>query len=276
MASIEDAREAERLVKDRLGLELTNLDVLDIGPGQFLSHMTYFSVRNRVVGIDLDVIFRGFRPLGYLRMIKTNGVRRTMKTIGRKVLGVDRKVASGLRRELQIGRLPKLDVLRMDACAMSFPSESFDFVYSRAVFHHLPAPAAALDGIVRVLRPGGACYITLHPYTSPTGCLDPRVFTERRDEVRGWPHLRQSRKETVDPSNACLNRLRLPEWRKLFTSKMPGVQFVTTESTEATPSEATALQNQGELLDYSIEELCTGQFAALWRKRAGSSSDGID
>jgi SAM-dependent methyltransferase len=272
MASIADARLAEHLVQDHLGLELSDMDVLDIGPGQFLSHMTYFSLNNRVVGIDLDIIIQGFKPLSYLKMIRTNGARRTVKTIGRKLLGVDQKVASELRRQLGIERAPRLDVLRMDACAMSFPSESFDFVYSRAVFHHLPKPATALEGVARVLRPGGACYIALHPYTSPTGCLDPRIYTERQNEVRGWPHLRQSLHTTVDPSNACLNKLRLPEWRNLFSAKMPGSQFILTESREASIDEAKALQSRGELLDYSLEELCTGQFAAVWKKPGASNS----
>lgn len=266
IASIEDARLAERLVRDRLGLELNGLDILDVGPGQFLSHMTYFSLRNRVVGIDLDVILQGFKPLEYLKMIRTNGVRRAAKTIGRKLLGVDRKVASDLRYHLKIERSPKMDVLQMDACSMSFPLESFDFVYSRAVFHHLPNPGDALEAIVRVLRPGGACYITLHPYTSPTGCLDPRIFTERQDEVRGWPHLRRSLQKTVDPSNAFLNKVRLSDWRALFSAKMPAAQFILTESREASIDEAKSLKSRGELLDYSLEELCTGQFTALWRK----------
>jgi SAM-dependent methyltransferase len=272
LASIEDARFAEGVVKDDFGIELVDRDVLDVGPGQFLTHMTYFSTRNRVVGIDLDVIIQGFSPLGYIRMLRTNGLTRAAKTIGRKVLGVDRKVASDLRHLLHIERRPSLTVLQMDACAMSFPLESFDFVYSRAVFHHLPRPDAAIDAVVRILRPGGACFITLHPYTSPTGCLDPRIYTEKRNEVQGWPHLRRSLQGQVDPSNACLNRLRLPEWRALFTAKMPGVRFILTESKDATIGDAEALHSQGELLNYSLEELCTGQFAAVWKKPGGSNT----
>src|SRR6266849_7143005 len=122
-------------------------------------------------------------------MLGTNGVRRTPKTVGRKLLGIDRRFEFELRRHMGVQRLPKPDVIQMDACCMSFPAESFDFVYARSVFHHLPNPGAALDGIVRVLKPGGAVHILLHLYTSQTGCLDPRVYTDRSREVQGWPHL---------------------------------------------------------------------------------------
>ncbi len=269
LASIGDARQAERIVTDRLGLNLRDLDVLDIGPGQFLSHMIYFSVRNRVVGVDLDVIAQGFRPLDYAKMVQINGLRRAAKTITRKCFGVDRRFAWELRRQLGLGSTPRLNVLQMDAGAMSFPAASFDFVYSRAVFHHLPDPRLAIDGVVRVLRPGGASYIALHPYTSETGCLDPRIYSNQRDEIRGWPHLRPSLRSTVDSSNTYVNKLRLSEWRALFAARMPGVQFVLTQSEESSIERAKILQRQGDLLDYSLEELCCGQFAALWRKAEG-------
>lgn len=42
-----------------------------------------------------------------------------------------------------------------DAHAMQFPSNSFDFVYSRMLFQYLPDKQHALAEIVRVCRPGG-------------------------------------------------------------------------------------------------------------------------
>jgi len=167
---------------------------------------------------------------------------------------------------LGVDSLPRLNLLQMDVCEMRFPVNSFDFVYSNSVLHHLPEPSLALDSIVRVMRPGAVSYIALHPYTSDTGCLDPRIFTERKHEVRGWPHLRPSLQNTVGNSNTYVNKLRLEQWRTLFAAKMPGVQFVLTPSENADYDGARALQSQGELLDYSIEELCTGQLAALWMK----------
>jgi SAM-dependent methyltransferase len=263
---IEDVRGVEERVLKQFDLELRDLDILEIGPGQLLGQMIYFAVRNRVVGIDLDLIVNGFSPLAYLRMLRVNGPERTAKTIGRKLLGVDRKFRSALTRELSLRRLPRLDVRQMDVCNMSFPSQSFDFVYSRSVFHHLPDPGAALDAIVGALKAGGVVYILIHLYTSQTGCLDPRIYTERRDEVLGWVHLRPQLRKSFNNQNVYLNKLRLHEWRAMFDEKMPGAQYTLGSRDSETLDAARSLQGQGELTDYSLEELTTGDLAVLWEK----------
>jgi SAM-dependent methyltransferase len=265
-ASIADVRRVESLVADRLGLDLHNKDILEIGPGQFLSQMKCFSVHNQVVGIDLEVIPQHLDARSYLKMIRMNGLRRTTKTLGRKLLGIDRRYASELTRQLNLKNGQELKVLQMDACSLQFSDSSFDFVYSRSVFHHLSDPAAAIDGIVRVLKPGGAVYILLHLYTSETGCLDPRIYTDRRSEVLGWPHLRSQQNERLDNQGTYVNKLRLGDWHALFHSKMPGADLLMNRSDDATIGAAQSLQAQGELLDYSIEELTTVDLAVIWRK----------
>jgi hypothetical protein len=130
----------------------------------------------------------------------------------------------------------------------------------------LPDPGAALDGIVRVLRPGGAAYVLLHLYTSETGCLDPRIYTNRRNEVQGWPHLRPESGITLDNQNTYVNKLRLHEWRALFDTKMPQAKHFTTGASSATCELARVLQSRGELRDYSLRELTTNDFAVVWQK----------
>ncbi len=264
--SIEDVRLREAIVNRHLGFELRGLDILEIGPGQLQAHMKYLSVKNRVVGIDLDVITQSLSPLDYLRMLRTNGLRRAAKTLGRKLLGVDRKFASELRRQIGVARLQVPKVIQMDAAQMSFADESFDFVYARSVFHHLPDPGAVLDGIVRVLRPGGAAYILLHLYASQTGCLDPRVYTNRRREVQGWPHLRPELRATLDGRGTYVNKLRLHEWQALFNSKMPEAKHLITKAGDEALELARTLHNQGILVDYSLNELTTHDLAVLWQK----------
>jgi SAM-dependent methyltransferase len=265
---IEDAKRVEVSVRQLCGIELQDLDILEVGPGQFLMQMTYFSVHNRIVGIDRDVVVRGFKPLAYASMFVSNGYHRTIKTLGRKLLGIDRKYASQLASQLNLHRLPKLNVHAMDVCKMSLASKSFDFVYCRSVLHCLRDPIAALDEIVRVLRPGGVAYISIQPYTSQDGCLDPRVFTDRWKEVACWPHLRPHLRDTIDPPNVFLNRLRLDQWRELFTSRMESTKFIVTPGRQSALEEATKLQSQGELLEYSIEELTAGELVAVWKKQA--------
>jgi SAM-dependent methyltransferase len=265
--SIEDARRVQARLEDRFGIQLRGLKMLEIGPGQFLGQLTYFATRNEVVGIDRDIIVQGFKPLSYVHMLSSNGPSRTLKTLGRKLLGVDRQYSYYLKKELGVNSLPKISVHAMDACATDFPSGSFDCVYTRAVLHHLPNPEKAVDEIVRVLRPGGVAYISLHPYTSQTGCLDPRIYTPQRDVVLGWPHLRPKLQSRVHPSNVYLNGLRVDEWKRLFVSRMPEAGFMVVPTDDL--SAISRLQNlrmAGELGDYTDEELLAGDFVVLWHK----------
>lgn len=49
-----------------------------------------------------------------------------------------------------------------DAEKLSFPDESFDFVYSHGVLHHTPHPDVAFQQVYRVLRPGGKAVLMLY------------------------------------------------------------------------------------------------------------------
>jgi ubiquinone/menaquinone biosynthesis C-methylase UbiE len=60
----------------------------------------------------------------------------------REVLGID------LQSENQ-------DILIMDMHAMTFPSESFDLVYSSHSLEHAHDPQQAVKEFLRVVRPGG-------------------------------------------------------------------------------------------------------------------------
>jgi hypothetical protein len=67
-------------------------------------------------------------------------------------------------------------------------------------------------------------------------------------------------------NNVFLNKLRLQQWRSLFQAKMPEAKFVLSQSGTEDREEAKRLQDKGELLEYSIEELTTVDLGVLWRK----------
>lgn len=266
--------ELEELLRSRFGVIVRGLDVLDIGPGQFLLQMIYFARNNRVVGIDLDVIARGLHPFAYLEMFRVNGTRRTVKTIVRKMIGIDRHLRKEMKRRLNLNVLPKLDVRQMDACRMSFPDKSFDLVHSRSVFHHLPDPDAAISNVGRILRPSGIAYLTFQLFTSENGSLDPRIFTQKRAEVGLWPHLRLSSGTQIFP-NAFVNKIRLAEWQKLFDRRMPGAQFFYNRNRRSgVEQDALRLKGDGELGEYSVEELLIDEVVVLWRKPSSGLAAG--
>lgn len=259
-------RAAEQLVFEKTGVKIHDLKVLEIGPGQKLLHLTYFACSNDVTGIDMDEIVQDVNIPSYWRMLRRNGPIRLIKTVGRKVLGIDRRFRKELAKQLALESIPKLHVLAMDATRMTFADQSFDFVFSHSVFEHLTEPVTVMDEVVRVLKPGGAAYLSVHLYTSDSGCHDPRIFSGHRDKLPRWSHLRARYADRVSP-NAYLNKLRLSEWQQLFRSRMPDVYFDYIQyDNERLASGLEEIRSVGELSEYTDQELLTVNVVAVWRK----------
>jgi SAM-dependent methyltransferase len=226
--------------------------------------MRCFSVENTVTGIDTDVIPQGVSLRDYAEMLRVNSGIRVVKTLGRKVLGFDRGLTRALARRLGVAGFPRFDVRRMDACRMTFGDAAFDVVHSHSVFEHIADPAAALQEVRRVLRPGGVAYLSVHLYTSHSGAHDPKIMAQGRPEPPLWPHLRPDHRSGVNPST-YLNEIRLEEWKRLFAETLPGVSFVSERQDELGPALAT-LRGSGELGGYTDDELLTLNFIGIYRK----------
>lgn len=249
--------------------------MLDVGPGQLLTQLLYFARRNRVTGIDTDVVVTGFSPQQYAAMLRRNGLQRVLKTMGRKALGVDRRHRQELLRQLGLRASPAVEIRIEPAEEMTFADASFDVVYALAVFQHLVRPEDVLTHMVRVLRPGGILYLDFILYTSQTGSHDLRLLESGDSALPLWAHLRPQHSHGVVES-AYLNRLRLPEWRAVFDRVIPGAELQGRQADpERVRAEAEALRRAGELADYSLEELCTTKVAVLWSKpETGQPADG--
>ena len=263
--AVERLHEIERLASERLDMRLEGLKMLDVGAGQMALQMTYFSQRNEVVGIDLDVIVHGLHFPAYFEMLRRNGAKRVVKTVGRKALLIDARYQRELARQLG-AHVSRPRVARMDASNMTFEDRSFDFVYSLVVFQHLDDPATPLGEMSRVLKPGGGLYLDFLLYTGRTGSHDVRYFTGKDAALPSWAHLRPQFGGMVHP-NAHLNRLRLPEWRQLLEARLPGCELVLIQpEADRLEPEARTLKDNGELADYSLDELLTSKVLVLWRK----------
>jgi SAM-dependent methyltransferase len=261
-----DLRSFEALAEQHTGASFDGMRLLDIGCGQKLGRAAYFARRNDVVGIDLDVIARGLSPGPYLTMLRENGWVRVTKTLGRKLLGLDRRFDAEVRRQLGAGAEHPIRVLRMNAERMTFPDAAFDGVVSFSVFEHLADPDAVIREVARVVRPGGIACISLHLYTAENGCHDPRIFSGHRAGIPLWAHLRPRHADLIQP-NSFLNRVRLSEWRAMFATHLPGVRFEhMAHGRDRLAPELRAIRAGGELGEYSDEELLTVDLVAIWRR----------
>jgi SAM-dependent methyltransferase len=251
------------------GKPFANTNVLILGAGQTAREVVAFGTNNKVTAIDLDVIPQGWKPGPYLQLLKQNGATRTAKTVGRKVLGVDRQFSKALCSELGIAKPNPATYLQMDASQMSFPDNTFDVVYSFSVFEHLPDPAAVLQEAKRVLKPGGLMYISLHLYSSEGGCHDLRIFAGERDSIPYWAQLRPAVKHTVIES-CYMNEWRMQQWNELFAELCEGGTMSTDQHHDPFGAqlvrELQQLRAAGELSDYSDEELLAVNLRCTWTK----------
>ncbi len=261
-----DMQRIELCIRQATNVELVGKSVLEIGPGQQRLQMAYLSLRNTIVGVDLDVIAAG--PLSYLKMWWWNGSVRTAKTIGRKLLGIDRRIRREFCQHIGVKNFPDLAVKQMDVRNLTFAGDSFDFVYCRSVLQHVPEPGTALRQIARVLRDDGVFFASIHLYTSQTGHLDGRIWdSSKHADVLGWQHLRPALADMIRPT-AYVNRLRLAEWKGIIEREMPGAQLQLNgpKNIDEIGRQAAALQARGELLEYSLEELIHFELVAMWQK----------
>lgn len=262
---LDKVRQHERRMEQTLGSPIKNLRILEIGPGQGLERARYFGLKNEVIGLDLDVIPQGLDLAGYLRLIRSNGLGRFAKTVGRKVV-IGGANARALATAIGTDALPSPRLIHGDICQAPLDVGSFDVVMSWSVFEHLPLPREALANIIGLLNPGGILYISLHLYTSCNGHHDIRAFTGHEDEIPPWAHLRPKQRDLVNPSS-YLNEWRLSQWRELFSEMAPGASEYLESSfcREGYASKMTS-QLRKDLSDFTDEELYTVDVIYAWKK----------
>jgi SAM-dependent methyltransferase len=86
---------------------------------------------------------------------------------GARYTGVDLSGESLLlaRKRFELFDLPG-ELRQVDATGLPFEDETFDFVYSHGVIHHIPAVEEVVREIHRVLRPGGEALVMVYNRSS--------------------------------------------------------------------------------------------------------------
>ena len=80
---------------------------------------------------------------------------------------------------------------------LSFPTGTFDMVYSHGVLHHTPVPQRAIDEVYRVLKPGGKAVIMLYHknsfnyYIRIMGYMRARVIAYALSRMGRWEEDRR-------------------------------------------------------------------------------------
>lgn len=216
--------------------KIQDIQILEVGCGQrFATTLLFHSFGYNVIGIDTDFIDPHFSIKGFLRILKTNGFERFVKTLFRHIL-FDNIYYRTLSKEF--GSLLKtndVDVRLMNVCCLEFPDNYFDYICSNAVFEHIIDIEKATSEIARVLKPTGIVDMEIHLFPSLSGGHNlaweyPGENPSKR--LPPWDHLRQN----IFPTHVYLNKLREKDYLLVFNkyfsiidikSRYEGKKFLT-------------------------------------------------
>ena len=251
--------------------DYSRIRALDLGCG-LLQWQTILlhSAGASTTGVDMEYVRGDRRPDKYLRILRSNGLERAVKTAFWDYVFRNRYLRALAAAAPSPLRSRDLDLRQHTADRLPFEDDTFDLVASYEVFEHIPDVAAALEEIRRVLKPGGLAYINIHLFPSISG--GHHVEWKYPDEtpssrVPPWDHLRQ-RRFPEHPS--WLNELREHEYRPLFERELDILSW------EPSAYEGRALLTEAisaELSDYAEDELLKKGVIVLARKPGGTDDN---
>jgi len=154
----------QRLVEGKFrrltGRRLEGCDILEIGAGQSLRAATGFAARNDVTATDLDVYAAGLDLPAYFRLLRSNGPKRLLKTVGLRILGTDRPLQPRPPRSPGCPRLPRPRFRQMDATRLATPRR---LRRSRVFLLRLRAPPRSPRRLPRGQAHPPSRRVPLHP-----------------------------------------------------------------------------------------------------------------
>lgn len=264
-SDIDFHKELCEIMSAHVGVQVQKARILDVGCGQTATQTALFKADGAdVIGMDMEVPTYRMNFDTFVRVIRANGIERAIKSLLRHLL-FDRRFFSEL--SLRYGKtipLGEMEVRVMNAASLSFPDDSFDFIYSAWVFEHIDDVAAAVSEINRVLKPSGIAWIGVHLFPSLSGGHHLEwIYPDERpsNKVPPWDHLLDNKY----PPNTYLNRYRLDDYRRIFQRHTVIVdQQLSYEGEKLlTPEIEEILRHKG----YTREDLLTRRVIFLCRKK---------
>ncbi len=248
---------ARRRIEERVG-SLAGATVVDLGCGQRVLRGRLLGPDVRLVAVDTEVIGGGWRLL-------RSSPARVVKTVGRRALGFDRRYRRALARQLGRPELGAVEVVQTPADRIALDDGVADALVSFCTLEHVAEPVRFVRECRRVVRPGGAVYLSVHPWSSDSGAHDPRSFRQHRASVPWWAHLRPEHAGSVRPS-APLNRWSTEAWRVLFAAELPGGTVFAHRWSAARAAPVLARLRRGdELADHADDALLTESLDVVWQ-----------
>ena len=247
--------------------DVTGRRILDLGCGKtFWLTLLLASDGADVLGVDTEVTdpHRSFGK--YWRMLRTNGLERTLRTAVWDLVFAKRYYR---RLEKEYGRPLRFDRVRLaqtDGARLPVPDASLDAVVSHEVLEHVRDLASVFAELRRTLKPDGVAYLYVHHFTSLSGghhiaWKHPDSAPSRK--VPPWDHLR-ARQYAHIPS--WLNQVRAHEYRAIIEAELDIIEW------RWLPKEGEALLSpeiRAELSEYSEQELLHKGFIVIARPRPG-------
>ncbi|MDP2587154.1 MAG: class I SAM-dependent methyltransferase [bacterium] len=195
---------------------VSDMRVLEIGHGQHATiSLLFHSSGAKTTGIDMDYVRFGFSPKTYWRIFKLNGLERALTTLGRNILfdpGYYNEVQKCFGKTLQ---KRDLNLRRMNAADMDFADNTFDFVFSFAVFEHIADVESTAKEIARVLTSDGVASLSIDLFPSLSGGHNLEwAFPDdaQSKRVPAWDHLR----DNLYPTHVYLNKLTATDYLEIF------------------------------------------------------------
>jgi ubiquinone/menaquinone biosynthesis C-methylase UbiE len=196
--------------------DIKNLKILDIGCGQKAAQTILLKAEGAdIVGIDMEIPTYDMTIKTFFQVIMNNGMERAIKSLLRHIL-FDRRFFVELSE--RYGKklfFDDIDIRRMNAANLSFPDNTFDFIFSAWSFEHFDNVPAAVSEVNRVLKPSGIAWIAVHLFPSLSGghnieWLHPDKSPSSK--VPPWDHLMDNKY----PVNTYLNKLRLIDYNEIL------------------------------------------------------------